>query len=179
MLFISPLLCTFTRRHFHSLKRAVPPPPFVTHSLFWMLADENWRGTGHTNAFEWVKERTAQGHVIPCWAGCQRKRGLFHMALVSWWPASEMWATLSSPCIILGRRGVRAGSLWGGVLSTPGVPNALPPMKSVHTHGLQDVSGYSERKMFLHIQKTLSATLKTHSSSHFPGKEIIFWGPWN
>lgn len=30
----------------------------------------------------WVREKTVQGHVIPQWAGCQWKSGLFHRALV-------------------------------------------------------------------------------------------------
>lgn len=60
---------TFTRKDVFTLSRQ--------HAgRLWGLLAKEWRA----NTCEWVKQRTSRGHVIPQWAGCQWKRGLFHMA---------------------------------------------------------------------------------------------------
>lgn len=88
------------------------------------------------------RESTAQGHVIPCWAGCQWKKGLFHMVLVSWWPAPEIQATLSCPSIIQNRQAWEVmkktvdwiSMRWWGLKTSPNLCLSWHTQRNVSMH---------------------------------------------
>lgn len=79
------------------------------------LSANCWTSTQHTSLMrmsEWLKGRTAQGHAIPRWAGCQWKRGLFLTALL--FPMAGSRDVRDAPschCIATSRTETRGASI--------------------------------------------------------------------
>lgn len=133
------------------------------HCIHPPLNTDWWKVKRHrTNAWEWLHGRTAQGHVIPLWAECEWKRGLFHMGLVSWWPAPEMWVTLSCLCIQLSRND-RSCAMWWDVKYTwyYSASVHLTQVKSIHTHVGPMMTYAWDRSFCSHTFKSLPTVLCT------------------
>lgn len=123
------------------------------------------------------RESTAQGHVIPCWAGCQWKKGLFHMVLVSWWPAPETQATLSCPSIIQSRQAwevMKKTVDW--ISEVVGVKDITKPLPLV-THSAKCIHACMESTLqVMHVSRWEKEVIFSEGGC-MSSMSIVFWYP--
>lgn len=131
-LFIYPNVRIHTQTHFHSLKQALPPtpPPRVTRSLFWALADEKRRGTGALmRASEWKDSSRARNTAL---SRLPVKEGIISHGLGVLMACSRHVSQSKLLCLTLSRQGGRGSRQWGGTHR----PAFLKPKKCIRTHRL-------------------------------------------